>query len=269
VPHGGEPPEPPELPAGAETAPRWPAWYGPAAFFAAIFLSLLVTLPVLWGAGDDPTPAQVQVSTVLQNLCFIAVAIGLATAVRRPQAWHFGLRRTRFWRALGWAATGWLAFFVVAAVYGIAIGGVDEQSTADDVGADEGGLALFTAGLLFIVVAPVGEEFFWRGFFYRSLRSAMGVPWAALLGGAVFGLIHLPAGPEAVPPLAAFGVALCLVYERTGSLYPVIGMHAFNNMLAYAVTTDAGFLNALAIGGPVIAASMLLPLAQSRRHRVA
>ena len=30
----------------------------------------------------------------------------------------------------------------------------------------------------------------------------------------------------------------CLVYERTGSLFPVIGLHALNNALAFGVQAD-------------------------------
>lgn len=268
VPHGGHPPDPPELPAGADAAPPWPAWFGFVAFFGALAVTLLLTAPLL--LTDDPeSPVVVQVSTVIQNVAFAAVALAMAALVQRPQARHFGLRRTRLWPAVGWAAAGLVAFYFFALAYGLAIGGVDEQSTADDVGADEGQLALIAAGILFIVVAPLGEEFFWRGFFYRGLRSSLSAAPAALVAGGVFGLIHLPAGPEAVPPLAVLGVMLCLVYERTGSLYPAIGIHAFNNTLAYAATTDAGVTETVAIGAPMLAASLLLPLVHPARSRVA
>ena len=30
----------------------------------------------------------------------------------------------------------------------------------------------------------------------------------------------------------------CLVYEQTGSLYPVIALHAFNNAIAYGVAVE-------------------------------
>ena len=30
----------------------------------------------------------------------------------------------------------------------------------------------------------------------------------------------------------------CLVYERTGSLYPVIALHALNNAIAFGVTIE-------------------------------
>ena len=36
------------------------------------------------------------------------------------------------------------------------------------------------------------------------------------------------------------GVIFCLVYEKTGSLWPVVAMHALNNSIAYAVQATTG-----------------------------
>ena len=44
VPHGGRPPDPPELPAGADPAPRWPAWYAPVGFLAGFAITLVVSV---------------------------------------------------------------------------------------------------------------------------------------------------------------------------------------------------------------------------------
>ena len=65
-----------------------------------------------------------------------------------------------------------------------------DQTVTEDLGADESTLALVAAGFVVIVVAPVAEEFFFRGFFYRALRSRLGVLSAAAIDGLVFGLIH-------------------------------------------------------------------------------
>jgi membrane protease YdiL (CAAX protease family) len=38
--------------------------------------------------------------------------------------------------------------------------------------------------------------------------------------------------------LAVFGVILAWLYERTGSLWPTIAVHALNNALAFAILTS-------------------------------
>ena len=61
---------------------------------------------------------------------------------------------------------------------------------AQDLGADQGTFGMIAAGFMIICVAPVAEEFFFRGFFYRALRSRYSVLVAALIDGLVFGVIH-------------------------------------------------------------------------------
>ncbi len=43
APHGGRPPDPPELPVGAVAAPRWPVWYAPVGFLAGFAITLVVS----------------------------------------------------------------------------------------------------------------------------------------------------------------------------------------------------------------------------------
>jgi uncharacterized protein len=246
VPHGGRPPDPPELPAGADPAPRWPVWYAPVGFMAGFAITLVVSavagiIAAAAGANVEDTPPElVIVLTLLQAVILSGTAIWLAGRTRKPRAWHFGLRRARFWPSIGWAALGLAAFFVFVVLYSALITPEGDQSVTEDLGADESTLALVAAGFVVIMVAPVAEEFFFRGFFYRALRTRLGVLSAAAIDGLVFGLIHFT-GPdtlELLPILGVLGFMFCLVYERTGTLYSVIGLHAFNNSIAYGAETE-------------------------------
>ena len=55
------------------------------------------------------------------------------------------------------------------------------------------------------------------------------------------------------------GVIFCLVYEKTGSLWPVVCMHAFNNAVAYAAQADDGWKVSVVVGPLMIGAAMLAP----------
>ena len=252
------PPANPELPDGVEREPRWPWWFSVAGFGAAFVATGILVLPILLLADDASSPAVTIGGAAVQYGTFIAVAIGFAYIRSRPRAWHFGFRRTRFWPALGWSALGFVSFFVLSAIYSVALGMDEEQTTLDDLGADESTLSLVIAAALVIVIAPVVEEFFFRGFFYRSLRGSLPAWGAALITGGVFGLVHLPTGAAAVPPLIVFGVILCLLYERTGSLYAPIALHAFNNTLSFLIGTEAVALS-LVLGAVTIGACVLVP----------
>jgi len=85
-----------------------------------------------------------------------------------------------------------------------------------------------------VVVAPVFEEFFFRGFAYPALKQRFGVVPSLLLVSAVFALTHLH-GPSLLP-LFVLALGLGLAYELTGSLLAPIVMHAaFNGIMILQV----------------------------------
>jgi uncharacterized protein len=256
------PPEPPELPEDAR--PRWPWWYGPVGFLAGAVTGLL-TAGIAWAAlgVDDPneSPGAIIVGTLLLDGSLVGIALLFASFVRRPKPWHFGLRRTAFWPAVGWAALGIFTFYVFAAVYTVTVQPDVEQTVAEDLGAEDSNLGLIAAGLMIICVAPFAEEFFFRGFFYGALRTKFSVAVAAIIDGAVFGLIHYEGGTDGlllVPPLAVLGIVFCLVYEQTRSLYPVVALHSINNSIAYGDAVD-GVAVAAVLGPLMVLACVALP----------
>jgi len=223
----------------------------------------VITAGVVWTVfGVDSTSPVATISgTVVLDGSLVAVALLFASFVRRPRPWHFGLRRTAFWPAVGWAALGIFCFYVFAAVYTVALDPNVEQTVAEDLGADESTFGLVAAGFMIICVAPFAEEFFFRGFFYGALRTRFSVAVAAIIDGLVFGLIHFEGGTDGlliVPPLAVLGVVFCLVYERTRSLYPCVALHAMNNSIAYAAQADGGAVS-LVLGPLMVAACALVP----------
>ena len=260
------PPARPELPEGA--APRWPAWYAGVGFLVALIATLIVVGIVAAATGattDEDDPTFTVIATFLQGLIFIGTAVMFASFVRKPRPEHFGLRPTRFWPAVGWAAAGIGIFYVAVAIYSAVVQPDAEQTVAQDLGADQGTFGMIAAGFMVICVAPVAEEFFFRGFFYKALRSRYSVLVAAGIDGLLFGVIHYDfSGADALlilPPLGALGFIFCLVYERTGSLYPVIALHALNNAIAYGVTVEDPSVS-LVLGPLMLLACALVPRAQ-------
>jgi membrane protease YdiL (CAAX protease family) len=241
----------PELPAGIERPeppdrPRWKPWTAwvalIAAFGGALVGALVVgVIGVIAGADlSDPTPAVNIAATIVQDLCFVAAALLFAGMAGRPLPAQFGLRRTNVWRALGWMAIGFTAFYVVTVVW-VALIGVhaDDTKLTDELGVDRSTAALLASAVLVSVVAPMAEEFFFRGFFFGALRNWKGMWPAAIITGLVFGAIHAGSADTALlPPLAFFGFVLCVVRERTGSLLPCIVLHCANNSIAFGVTQD-------------------------------
>jgi membrane protease YdiL (CAAX protease family) len=254
------PPDPPERPEGISSFPRWPAWYAPAAFGMGFFVLVIIGGIAGAIAGGKLSTGAGLILTVPLEIAFVGVAIFFASRTERPRPAHFGLRRAPFWRTVGWAALGWGSFFVVSAVYGLLVKPHDKQPLLTDIRSESDTLLIVGFAVLAIVCAPIAEEFFFRGFFYRALRSRFSVVVAALIDGVVFGLIHYdsPKSLVSLPVLAVLGFVFCLVYEKTGTLYSTIALHALNNTLAVGVTTHDWGL-ALGLGGAMLTACVVLP----------
>ena len=182
-------------------------------------------------------------ATIVQDLSFIGAALLFAGIASRPLPEQFGLRPTPFWPAVGWIAAAFAAFYVFTLVW-VAILGVspDDTKLPDELGVKDSTFALLAVAFLVSVVAPMAEEFFFRGFFFGALRNWKGLWPAAVITGLVFGAIHIGSAEAAfLLPLAFFGFALCLLRERTGSLYPGIALHCMNNSLAFGVSQHWGW----------------------------
>jgi CAAX protease family protein len=98
------------------------------------------------------------------------------------------------------------------------------------------GVALFV--LVAVIMAPLFEEIFFRGFIFAGLSQSFGWGWGAAGSAAIFGFAHLQL--TVFIPLFALGFGLAWVYKRTGSLWTSIALHATFNaiaVLAWALTS--------------------------------
>jgi uncharacterized protein len=259
-----------------ESRPRWPAWYGPAGFLAGLFCTLVassVVAAVVAAGGshlDTDSPGFQFGGTLAQDAFFALAAIALASRVAKPRAWQFGLRGAPVGLAAREAGKALLAFYLFALAYSKLLHPHGQQDVAKDLGVSNGGIDLVLAAVLVIVIAPIAEEFFFRGFFYAGLRSRFSMLPAAAIDGLVFGAIHYT-GPKTLsllPVLMVFGFILCVVYERTGSLLVTIALHSLNNAIAWGSSVHQGGGLAAALAAGTIAGCVLLLRTIGPRERV-
>jgi membrane protease YdiL (CAAX protease family) len=230
--------------AGTEITRGWKPWTGPVALLAALAGALaggilVAVLGIIAGSDlQDPSPGVTNASTFVQDLCFIGAALLFARMAARPRPAQFGLRATRFWPALGWVALAYVGFIAFTGAFSALVGSDPEDTeTLKALGVDDGPVLLVLAALLVCVMAPIAEEFLFRGYMFSALRNWRGIWPAAIVTGLIFGAIHAGSTPVAfLVPLAVFGFLLCLLYVRTRSLYPCMALHAINNSIAFSVT---------------------------------
>jgi membrane protease YdiL (CAAX protease family) len=172
-----------------------------------------------------------------------------------------GLRPAPGARSVGLVVLAFVAYVLIAALW---IAAVEPRSAANTL-ADVKHQSTINVVLAIVAVAasaPIVEEIFFRGLLYRSLRNRLPILPAALIAGALFGLVHITSYPLITLPVkAAFGVIACLLYERTGSLLPGIALHSFVDASAIDVTLTGGDLI-------VLLSSLVLALALITRAAV-
>lgn len=102
-----------------------------------------------------------------------------------------------------------------------------------------------------VLVPALAEEFAFRGFLLSGYGE-LGVPWAWVWTGLLFGLAHMSL--IRLPALAALGMVLSYVALRTSSILPTVVMHGLHN----GITLGAYFLSRSAV--PAGEATTEIPL---------
>ena len=92
--------------------------------------------------------------------------------------------------------------------------------------------------LLAVAIAPVIEEFFFRGLLQRPLERRFGPMPAILSAAALFALVHLL--PWVFPIHLFLGVVFGFATYATGSIWAGVILHAANNIAAVLGITAAG-----------------------------
>jgi len=243
----------------------WSPWSAGAALLGGLVLAavagLVVDLPALaFGVKltSSHTPAGLVIAdTFVQDAAFVAAAYYCARMGGRiVRSWQFGLRRP----GAGWRSAALmiglllLAFIMLDAAWSEIVHPRKEK-LLETLGTKESTSLLILSAALTCVMAPVCEEFLFRGYIFTALRNWHGTLLAAILTGLLFGGVHATSAPAAdLLPLALLGFGLCLLYRFTGSLYPGMLAHSLNNSIAFASLAGWSWLGAipLIIGAPAV-----------------
>jgi membrane protease YdiL (CAAX protease family) len=218
-----------------EAEPRVP-WRGRGAIGVALLAAVISLLVAVLAPGLDPAflfPA-------------LAMMIGLATLLwasvhGRPEA-LLGDRFRLGLHALRMAALGWLMAFGLQILLGVLV----VVLLGPDAAPEAGGLPPevvegppWSLILAAVVVAPVAEELYFRGFLLQGLWRSFGPRWAIGISAVVFGLFHFGgARLQAVLPMISatlIGVVLGYLFVRTRNLAVTVLAHALVNGVAVSL----------------------------------
>jgi uncharacterized protein len=226
-------------PDGTDEGRRFPigGWRGLGGLGLAAIVTVLASMLIaiaFVAAGVDHVSnnhAFLLIATLAQDLTFVVVAYALTAEAGRASPATFGFRRFGP-SAIGTMALTFGAYFVLSIIYNALVGPPCDK-LPDDLGIKESTLLAVLAGVFVIGIAPLAEEFFFRGFLFQAFRESWGVWIAAPASGLIFGAVHFQF--DKLVPLAILGTALAVLFHRTRSLWPCILLHALNNTFAFVV----------------------------------
>lgn len=204
----------------------------------ALALSLVMEAP-----EEDTIDEAAVIAGLIITIVLDVVLLGLAVGF---SVWKYSLE----WGALGlrwldgnlvWVpVAGAISAHVVVVVYSAVVtaAGADSlapQQELEDLFKSRAILPL--TGVATVLAAPLAEEVFFRGFVFGGLRHRVGVAWAAIVSGLLFGAFHISDADTAglIIPFGAIGIFFAWIYHRTGSLWSTIFTHLLFNLVSFIV----------------------------------
>jgi membrane protease YdiL (CAAX protease family) len=210
------------------------------AFGAGFVLVSVIVAPVSAVAGSNDDPAVLAaglVATILFDGSLFGAAAYFSIARYRCSWDALGLGppiAKELWPGIATAVGGQ----VIVGVYSglVQLIGLDKLLPGTNVpeAMFEQRLLLPLVGIATVLVAPLAEETFFRGFMFTGLRR-YGFFWAALASGLLFSAAHI--NPGGLIPLALVGMLFAWSYARSGSLWTSIYAHLTFNLVSFVALT--------------------------------
>jgi membrane protease YdiL (CAAX protease family) len=216
----------------------WRAWEAVAIFFVAVLVGGLVDLALQ--AEVKSCPGRYLEQLVAGEAALAVAVLGWLRVVDRAPLAALGLPR-RPWVDLGAGVLTGAVLVVAGDGVLVIVRSIATQvlghapSQPNQVFTCVHGGWLVAVAPVVILVAPFGEELFFRGYLYKGLRRRFPVWAAVLISATAFGASHF-AGLSyllLIPGLIVVGVGLALVYEKRQSLLASMAAHATFNVVGY------------------------------------
>jgi membrane protease YdiL (CAAX protease family) len=227
---------------------------GPAVFVLLALATIVTLIESLTVAGSSLALLEGgEISVVATLVLFTATQTGLVAVaimfVAVPNALpgvrlvpEGGAART-FAIGLAFSLPAWLAATVMGVLLQAILERLGHPVTPGLVDQAVARLDPTALVLAVVLIAPVAEEIFFRGLVLNAWLREYGERVAIIGSAALFGAIHAdPSSPETlltsiarVLPIFGLGLALAVIYRRTGSLLSSIGLHMGFNALSIAL----------------------------------
>jgi hypothetical protein len=219
--------------------------------FVATFLIELFIFIIINFSGAAEFVSRLDDTSYLRTLTVFGLYLLQTAGILLP-LWYFAIRKydlgiyafnfrwigtfkTIMWVIVSYVFYIGFSVFVIVLFYNLGIGafGFEPQQPIFEIFGDNV-FGFVSAFIVAIIIAPLVEEIYFRGFILQTLAKKIGPVWGILLTALIFAAVHFQF--QSIMPLLILSVILNVLYLRTNSIWPGIIFHIFNNSIAFALT---------------------------------
>ncbi len=206
----------------------------------SIFISLFAAFPQISGFTDSLHPTLSFIFSYCIQVLILFLPLYLFV-IRKYQAnfADFGFQKLSIAKLIAYVLSTYIFYFIFTAAISTYLytnkvelpGYQGQESHLPLFGTDVIG---YIGAIFFVVLlAPILEEIFFRGFVYRILAKTWSVWFGSIVSAILFALFHFEF--QSFIPLLILGLLLNFNYQRTGSLWTSICFHSMNNAIALSM----------------------------------
>jgi CAAX protease family protein len=189
--------------------------------------------------GSDNKGLYLLLIFIIQSIIIAAPLLALTGIKYKLNFKTFGINKVKIWDVIKLVFMGYVLFLGISFIINLIILYTDFRIPGYQV--QERVLPLFgdslpsliISGTLIVLVAPIIEEVFFRGFLLRALSNKMGIFYGSLLSALIFALLHLQ--PNSLIPIFILGLIINSLVIKSKSIIPAIVFHVFNNAIAFTI----------------------------------
>jgi len=223
----------------------WNFWEAVVAIFLIIPLFLILIIPIAYLLDREMgeiifSPSEISnfgfaLAYFIQTVALL-ILLWLFVFFRNKASWYnLGIRQFNFFKGIFLIIFGIIATSLIYFIYIIFLQFIPwdiEQNKILQL-IENKNISFVMLFLVAVIIAPICEELFFRGFLYPAFKKRMNVFSAMFLSSILFAVFHLQ--PAQLLPLICIGFVLAFVYEKAKSLIPAILVHSLYNLAAIII----------------------------------
>lgn len=196
-------------------------------------------------AGISPETNEVTFSSLLFNCGIQIIILSIVTfrLVSLKKTKDLNLKNIKFSTIIGYPLLAYISIVCISIIleqfnYSKLIseltGAPLEQIAVSTLRETDSLSTIVTLAISAGLIAPVTEEFLFRGYIYPILKKSLGMKLAMVLSALLFGIVHASLVP--LLPLTILGLLFAILYEKCNTIWAPIMAHAiFNNITLLAI----------------------------------